>query len=577
MAAMLNRALSLGLHIVLFSYIAAAIMGSLAEPLGAFDESIPLVHATLVQQGQIPNLDFPYFYPPLGIYVTAGAFSILGRSVISSRAVGIVFFLMLIALTYKLFWSCFPRYRSLVPAAVLVVAASVGAMLSAAAWQGFALSFIALITYLCVLSGERHARLIIGLSGVLTGLAMLYRLNFGIYAATAILCDLFLRNREWDRSRLKSTAFDLIAYIGPVIACTVGICILIYGRGIGAAVYQFTVNTQKVMLDRGFISFALSTEIVFAILLPLGWFSFRLVHGKEEPPLKALIPMAIALCLVGLAMAGRNSPRIGMIVVALLLASVLSLHVLVFRLDRIELSVLIFYCCLTHYYFSRADWYHWRLLPLVECMLLCILVLGYSEQREGSVSTGTSLSLLIFAFCLLTTATDFRLTNVRNGAKVLLEVAAHPRVSDTDRIVGGAEPLSVWTSIYQDTDELDAVRYLRTSTNPNDPIFVGVEDHSRVFTNDLRFYWLSERPFASTIIQLEPKVATELPTQRKIIADFEYRQVKCLIIEHEQEKGDSTFRKSGYVGSKFLDAYISKHFREVARFGRFAVLTRGAP
>ena len=576
MAAMLNRALSLGLHLVLFGYVAAAVMGSLGGPLGAFDESIPLVHGMLIQQGRIPHLDFPYFYPPLGVYATAGAFGVLGRSVISSRAVGIIFFLVLIALIYRLFWSCFSRYRSLVPAAVLVVAASVGSMLAVAAWQGFALALIALVTYLCAHS-ERHSRLVIGLSGVLTGLAMLYRLNFGIYAAAAIVCCLLLHHREWDRSRLKSTAVNLVAYIGPIIVCTVGICLLIYGRDIGAGVYQFTVNTQKVMLDRGFMILALDSELLIAILLPLGWFSFRLVRGMEELPPKSLIPMAIALGLVGLALAGKNSPRIGMIVVTLLLASVVSLHLLVLRLDRLEISVLIFYCCLTHYYFSRADWFHWRLLPMVESMLFCILVFGYSERQENSVSTGTALGLFVFAFCLLATATDFRLINVRNGANVLREFAIHPRVSDSERIVGGAVPSKAWTSIYRDPDELNAVRYVRSATNHNDPIFVGVEDHSLAFVNDLRFYWLSDRPFASSMIQLEPKVATELTTQRKIIADFENSQVKCLVIEHEQEKGDSTFRKSGYVGSKFLDEYISMHFREVARFGRFAVLTPAAP
>jgi len=129
--------------------------------------------------------------------------------------------------------------------------------------------------------------------------------------------------------------------------------------------------------------------------------------------------------------------------------------------------------------------------------------------------------------------------------------------------------------VYSNGDELEALRYVRTITSRADPIFVGVKDHSRAFINDLRFYWLADRPIGSRVIQLEPKVASEAPVQRDIISDLEGNGVKCLIIDHESYPGDETFLKSGYVGSTLLDEYISSHFREEARFGRFAILTRG--
>ena len=573
---MFNDALTLGLRTLLYGYVAVVAIGSLAGPLPDFDESIPLVHGALVQQGRTPHLDFAFFYPPLGLYLNAGAFSLLGRTVIASRAVGIVLYFVLLFLTYRLFRSWFWHSRSLVPAAMLVVAASIGSTLNSAPWPGFAISFIALLTYLCGQSEVRHARWIIGVSGILTGLALLYRVNFGAYAAAVIVGDLLLRHSQWNRGRLKSTVLDLAAYTGPLVACSVGLCALIYGNDIATGVYQFTVNTQRVMLQRGFIALYFDTRLVFAILLPLGWFSFRIVQGKEELSPKALIPVAFALVLLGVALAGRNSPEIGIIVVALQVVSVLLLHALVFRLDRPELSIVLFYCCLVHYYLSRADWFHWRILPVVESILLAFLALSRSEKKEESVSKGTSLAVLLSAACLLMTAVDFRPApgHLRNGIQIIGDVVLHPHLSDSDRILGPNAPGAAWASVYPDDDELQALRYVRAITSGTDPIFVGVKDHSRVYNSNLRFYWLADRPIGARVFQLETRVASEAPVQREIIADFERNGVKCVIIDREPIRGDPTFIKSGYVGSTLLDEYISSHFREEGRFGRFSVLTR---
>jgi hypothetical protein len=573
-----NNGLTLALRALLWGYVAIAVIASLAGPLLEFDESIALVHGMLVQQGRIPNLDFASFYPPLGLYLNAGMFHLLGRTVIASRTVGIVLYLLVVLLTYRFFRSRFSHSRSLVPAAVLLVAASIGSMLKWAVWPGFAISFVALLTYLCSQSDVRHARWIIGLSGILTGLALLYRVNFGAYAAAVVMGDLLLDwccNGGWDGGRLKSTVLNLSAYLAPLIACSVGLCVLIYGKDIATGVYQFTVNTQKIMVLRGFIRLEYNAELIFAILLPLGWFSFRLVQGKEELSAKALIPLALALVLLGVALAGRNNPSIGMIVIALQLASVLLLHLFVYRLERSELSIILFFCCLVHYYLSRADWYHWRILPVLETMLLAILVLSRSEKKEESASKGTSLAVLLSAVCLLLAAADFRpaAVHVGNGAKLIASVARHPHLSDTDRILGSTPPGEAWASVYSNADELQALRYLRTITSSTDPIFVGVKDHSRVFINDLRFYWLAGRPIGARVFQLEPRVASEAPVQRQIISDLEANGVKCVIVDREQVLGDATFLKSGYVGSTLLDEYISSHFQEEARFGQFAILT----
>jgi 4-amino-4-deoxy-L-arabinose transferase-like glycosyltransferase len=578
-------ALIIALRILLCGYVAVTVVSSLAAKVEEFDDAIPLVHGMLVQQGRIPNLDFPSFYPPLGLYVNAAAFSLLGRTVLAPRAVAALLYILALFLTGRYFRSRFPYSRSLVPLAVLLVAASIGSALTLPVWPGFAISLAALLTYLCFHSDVRNRRSIIGISGILTGLALLYRVNFGAYVAFVVVGDLLLQwylggKERWGRVHLRNSLLTLLAYACPLIVCSVGLCFWLYGRNIAVALYQFTVNTQKTMLQRGFINLEYTADLSFALILPLGWFSFRILKGKEELSAKALVPAVFAIALVGVTLAGRTHPSIALIAVSLQLASVVFLHFRVHRLERSELCLVLFFCCLLHYYLSRADWFHWRILPVVEAMLLVFLVFSRFDKNEdgtsSSVSKGTALAVLASAVCVLLAAADFRpeAAHLRNGAKLIASFAIRPHLSDTDRLLGPNPPEAMWTSVYPDTDELQTLRYLRTITGSTDSIFVGVQDHSRVFWNNLRIYWLAGRPIGARVFQLEPRVASEESVQREIISDLERNGVKCVIIDRHSYLGDATFLMSGYVGSKLLDKYISSHFREKALFGRFAILTK---
>src|SRR4051812_37387485 len=216
-----SQSLSTGLHILLWGFVAAAVIASFAAPLPDFDEAIPLVHGMLVQQGRIPNLDFASFYPPLGLYLNAAAFNLLGRSVLATRAIAAILYVLVLLLTYRFLWLRFPRSRPIVPVAVLLLAGSIGLTLNLAVWPGFATAFIALLTYLCYQSAGGRSQWIVGLAGLLTGIACLYRVNFGAYVAAVVVCDLLLqwwldRDARWDRERLKATLSKLLTYAVPL-------------------------------------------------------------------------------------------------------------------------------------------------------------------------------------------------------------------------------------------------------------------------------------------------------------------------------------------------------------------------
>src|SRR4030095_4389994 len=179
--------------IALWGYVAFTVVSALGGPVGKFDDAITLVHGTLVQQGRTPNLDFYSFYPPLSLYLNAGVFSLLGQSVVAPRLVADVFFIGIVLLTAWFFSSRYRTSGPLVPAAVLLVAASIGALVTMPPWQGFSLALAALLTYLCSQGLRQHRLWVVAGSGVLAGLAVLSRINFGGYAAAVIVLDLLLQ------------------------------------------------------------------------------------------------------------------------------------------------------------------------------------------------------------------------------------------------------------------------------------------------------------------------------------------------------------------------------------------------
>jgi len=420
-------------------------------------------------------------------------------------------------------------------------------------------------------------------SGVLAGLAVLSRINFGGYAATVIVLDLLLqRVRGFDdgpRADSTSLLATLAAFAVPAAVCAAGVSLAIYGKDVGIALSEFIVTAQRLMALRGFIPLRPDAFVVCAVVLPPLWFSFRMLKGDGQIPARALVPAAVAIFLIAVAILGRAQFSIALIVVALEIASVVLLHAFVYRLDRAELSVLLFFCCTLHYFLSRADWHHWRILPVVAAFLLPLIVMSRQEpgrnRYERTTAKGTAFAVLTAAIVYLVSSDQFRtgFSWLPNGIAVLSDLARQPHTADAERVLGPSAPPPHWAALYEDEDELQALRYVRARTSPSTPIFVGVADHSRVYWNDLRMYWLSGRPIGTRTFQLETRMATEPPVQQEIVADLERNHVRWIILDASDD-GDEAFAKADYRGSDLLDTYIANHFVEQAQFGSFTILTR---
>ncbi len=568
-----SRALSVVLWVAFCGYAAFTVLSLFGATLGQFDDALPLLHGVLVQQGRTPNLDFYSFYPPLNAYVNAGVFALLGRSVLAARLVtaslyGIVLWIALRAFRAHL-RSVPPVF---VPATGLLLATSVGAAANLPMFPGLALSLAVLLVYLNAAS----RRSLVALSGFLAGITVLYRINFGGYAVAVICLDLLLNALHAPGRRFQENARRALIFLVPFSVTTTGICFWIYGSRSPQAVSEFVGTAQKLMALRGFITLQLTADVASAVALPAAWFLFRSLSQS-----RVLLPgiwsaALLAIFLPCFAIVAGGSVAVVLVLIAAEWISVLCLHLFVYPLPRSELIALLFYCGLLHYFISRADWFHWRVLPIGVALLLCFSAI---ETARSVHSRGIVFALVLASSFILFSTQALRpsASNAKSGAHLLARFIRRPHLNDTREVLDEAVPAAGWATVYPDRDELDALRFLRSHSSQADAIFVGVQDQSRVFWNDLLIYWLADRPIGVRTFQLETRVATEAPVQRQMIYDLQRNHVHWIVLDCAPDEGDETFVREAYRGSALLDQYIATSFVQTRRFGRYAVLTTRSP
>ena len=125
-----------------------------------------------------------------------------------------------------------------------------GRAITLPAWPGFGLSLVALLFYFLSAEGGAFVRLNLVLSGMLTGLVLLYRVNFGGYVALVIASDLVI---EWtiDRAhRWKELLFKVATFVVPMLACVSILCLRIYGNRLVDGISDFTITSQRIMIYR---------------------------------------------------------------------------------------------------------------------------------------------------------------------------------------------------------------------------------------------------------------------------------------------------------------------------------------
>ena len=568
------------LQTLLWGYVFCAIMSSFAVPVNKFDDAIVLVDAMLVQQGRTPNLDFFSYYPPLGHYVNAAVFNLLGDTVLAVRAIGAALYVLVLLSAGKLFRSKSPQLQSLVPVTMLFLAASIGSAISLASWPGFAVSMMALLTYLNAQCGTRGTLCFVAASGALTGVALLYRINFGAYVAIVVGLDQLIEwchrgGAHWIGRPLGKYFLRVAAFWGSLALCCVGFCLWVYGRHTVTVVLDLVVAGQSLLIAR-FNGLPFTLRLASMVVLPPLWFCGRILTAMHPRSIKAFTPVVAVVFVLSVVRFGHAHAFVVLVVVAVEIVTVILLHLLIYPLKRFELAGLLFFCSLLHYYLSRADYTHGRLLLISVALLLLLFIFsatGAVESEPGSVSKSSAFRVLMTATVVCLASIEFRpvAVDIPSEVQLVASLGRHPRMSDGDRMLGRDVPEAVWLSIYPDQEELRALRYLRARTSIADAIFVGVPVNSEIARssmNDLRIYWLAGRKIGVRTFELEPGMMAKEVTQRELISDLELNNVKWVVID----SASSLPNTQAHSGPQLLDQYLATRYRKEAQFGSYSIL-----
>ena len=426
-----------------------------------------LTFPELVLKGFVPHRDFLHLYGPGGLWLLAAVYEIAGVSLEAERAVG---FLQQLGVAFGVFTALRPwgRWTAAVGAAVAAVIVIPPIGLVALAWVGaVALGLWSLNATLAGL--ERGSTRLVGLGGVLGGLALLYRPDLVVavgLSGVVLLTALRRRDRWW--------------YVGGAALGIAPYVVLVAMAGIGA-------TFEGLFLDPVF-----DLRGGRRLPLPPSWDRFdgflQRAGVLEEPPWPLPSPPSPAQLSLWL---------------LLLLGSVVLLVVMGRRVarttgDRRLLALALFSAGLLPQALQRADSTH---LAWVSCVPLGLLPAALVELWRGAPRARV-LAAAVPVVLTITLVPDFTWRAYTDA------VGRGFGVHHTEGTMRSGDR----TFPYGRPDAVEAVNRMipvvREVSDPGDTLFVGTGDLRKTpYSEAFLYYLLPELDPATRYIEMDPGVA----------------------------------------------------------------------
>jgi hypothetical protein len=229
--------------------------------------------------------------------------------------------------------------------------------------------------------------------------------------------------------------------------------------------------------------------------------------------------------------------------------------------------------------FFAKGWVHVSVNHMAMAVVSSIVVAGIAARsawqsgRTGRLAVGAALAPL-FVFTLLWCYTD--LTEAARNVVWAVDPASWrqpaapvPPAAGTCRMPAGLERLACFRV---DPAEAETVRYIQQRTTPDDPVFVGLSRHDKVFISDVMFYFAVNRPSATKWYETNSGLQTTEPIQREMIHELEQTKPKLIVIEDIWADWREPNESAISSGVTLLDDYIHRAFEPVASFGVNTVL-----
>ena len=505
-----NRKLLIG--VVLFVCAVIYNFYLLKAPINIYDEGIVLVGADRIVNDDLPYIDFFSMYPPGQFYILASLFKFLGTSVMTERIYDLIIRSLLPVLIFLIIKKIGTTN------AIAVIGSSMVLMLlgsfESAGYPVYSAMLLVLISaYFFFRDIEKSNSYSLIYSGVFMTFAALFRHDLAGYAAIGMLLTLLLK-----KIADKESGFRPIYHFTYGLLLTgIPIAILLHLYiGLDVIIEQLIIIPSDIMHDYRWIPYPtqLAASTVQFYIYPLALFLGLFFSNYIIFKLKI-----------------RNKSSYGMLLFSLI--GILFINQVIVRSDAIHLLPA-------------------SMFAIVVSLSLFLLILS---SREGLLSHKlfkiASYALLCALFILMIPAAWNKLNSLNSS---------YFSLSDKFNRAG-------YSSIAPELKELNL--YIRSNTDADDAIYVGVENHDKFIINDVAVYFLAGRKYANKYHELHPGVTNLQTEQKDIVQEIKDAGVKLIVLSPRYWYEPNDTRIDSKVD--YLDNYIRKYYKITANFGDYEV------
>ncbi len=222
----------------------------------------------------------------------------------------------------------------------------------------------------------------------------------------------------------------------------------------------------------------------------------------------------------------------------------------------------------------RISTIHMAMALITSLALACVL--AQPVPRRGVVGRIMVAVALLAAFLVtissLRTGLQNALQNIawaRDPASWQLPANTAAAASGSCTMPAGLERLDCFRT---DAATVETILYVQRQTTADDPVFVGLPRHDRVFVSNVLLYFAMNRLPATKWYEFDPGLQTSAPIQQAIIDELQRVKPKLVVLDASwtevTEPNDSALSS----GVTMLDDYIRCAFEPAATFGSNTIL-----
>jgi hypothetical protein len=552
-------------------YAAVAIAECFGGMVGLFDQSLYYFGALLVSRGQRVHVDFHSVYPPFNYQPAAWMFSLLGETVLAVRLLHVGLYIALLAGLASLFRTKGVRGCTLT-LLLLASLAMTATLPTLPSFPGVCLSLFSILAYLHSLeegsaTWARAERLLAAALGALT---LFTRINYGLYALALFVADgaIAIWNAQVTRDgTLARRSMELAEVILAALLSTASLT-AIYQHQLASFVQQVLVAPSLGIWTYSKPAFGAdgegATGLVLLQFVP-SWLALRAASARGR---RTWVVLALAVSAIG-AYVGTLSPHeftvLGLFVIMAPLANQIGRA----ALPRAEFVALLGCAFFLHYYVSLPDFAHQFPATAPLALLLPVLANCRPANWHGRLQQGAGVALVAVLAAPVMLRTHRLGSDALTGAHLM--ATRWPKGGDA-ALIGQSEPwlMPPFSALFPDENENLVVRYLQERTGEHDHVYIGLQDHSRPFLNDMRLYLILGRWPGARHHMLGAGVSNTAEAESEMIQDLITRGVRWVVLwqGYRPYRG---FHRQNAPGARLLDDYLSTNYRPVKEFGPFEI------